>query len=98
LRAQAARFRARVAAARGEDADVEQGFKTAAAILREHRVVFNLAVTELEYAEWLAATGRRADAEPLLQEARDIFDRLEAKPWINRAAALEAGTEASVLA
>jgi class 3 adenylate cyclase/tetratricopeptide (TPR) repeat protein len=96
LRAQAARFRARLGAARGDDTDVEQGFKTASAILREHRLVFDLAATELEHAEWLVAEGRRAEAEPLLAEAREIFDRLDAKPYVRRAAALAAGTEAPV--
>ena len=66
LRAQAARFRARLAAARGEEARVEQSFKTAEAVFREHSLVFHMAVAELEHAEWLVAQGRAEDAEPLL--------------------------------
>jgi class 3 adenylate cyclase/tetratricopeptide (TPR) repeat protein len=85
VRAQSARFRARLAAARGEDGGVEQGFKTASAIFREHGLVFHLAVTELEHAEWLTGQGRSDDAEPLLAEAREIFERLEATPWLERA-------------
>ena len=59
LRAQSARFRARLAAARGEHEGVEQGFKTAAGIFREHGLTFPMAVTELEHGEWLVAQGAR---------------------------------------
>ena len=96
LRAQAARYRARLGAARGDDIDVEQGFKTAAAIFREHRLVFGLAASELEQAEWLVEQGRWPEAEPLLAEAREIFERLEATPYVQRAADVGAGTEAPV--
>ena len=85
LRSQAARFRALVAAARSEDEGVEQGFKTAEQILREHGMPFRLAVVELEHAEWLLGQGRSDEAEPLLSEARKIFDGLQAKPWLERA-------------
>src|SRR5581483_11034771 len=88
LRAQAARFQARLAAARGEHAAVEQGFKTAEAVLREHSLTFHLAVTELEHGEWLAGRGEDAEAEILVAEAREIFERLEARPWLERADAV----------
>jgi class 3 adenylate cyclase/predicted ATPase len=91
LRAQAARFRALVAAARGADDGVEQGFKTAEQILREYGMPFRLAVVQLEHAEWLLSQGRFDEAEPLLTEAREIFERLEATPWLERAT--EASTE-----
>jgi tetratricopeptide (TPR) repeat protein len=84
LRAQAARFRAKLAAARDEVAAVESGFKTAASIFREFGIVFWLAVTLLEHGEWLVGQQRSADAEPLLAEAREIFERLEAAPWLER--------------
>jgi class 3 adenylate cyclase/tetratricopeptide (TPR) repeat protein len=87
LRAQAARFRARLAAARGEDDGVEQGFKTAGAVFREHGLTFQLATTELERGEWLAGQGRAEEAGPLLAEAREIFERLETGPWLERAEA-----------
>jgi class 3 adenylate cyclase/predicted ATPase len=85
LRAQAARFRALVAAARGGEDGVEQGFKTAEQILREYGMPFRLAVVELEHAEWLLDRGRGDEAEALLTEAREIFERLDAKPWLERA-------------
>jgi tetratricopeptide (TPR) repeat protein len=84
LRAQSARFRARLAAARGEEDGVEQGFKTAAGIYREHGLTFFMAVTQLEHGEWLAGQGRGEEARPLLAEAREIFERLEARPWLER--------------
>jgi class 3 adenylate cyclase/tetratricopeptide (TPR) repeat protein len=87
LRAQSARYHARLAAARGTHVGVEQGFKTASAIFREHGLVFHLAGTELEHAEWLTAQGRGDEAAPLLAEAREVFERLEATPWLERARA-----------
>ena len=47
-----------------------------------------MAVTELEHGEWLVARGRGDEAEQLLAEAREIFERLEATPWIERANAV----------
>jgi class 3 adenylate cyclase/tetratricopeptide (TPR) repeat protein len=85
LRAQAARFRARLAAARGEHGSVEQGFKTAEQILREYGIPFWLAVVQLEHGEWLIEQGRRDETEPLVDEARETFERLEARPWLERA-------------
>ena len=87
LRAQAARYRARLAAAQGKHDGVEQGYKTAAGIFREHGLTFAMAMTELEHGEWLVGQGRAAEAEPLLAEAREIFERLEATPWLERAGA-----------
>jgi hypothetical protein len=88
LVAQAARYRARLAAARNEHDGVEQGFKTAEAVFREHSLTFFVAATELEHAEWLTGQGRGDEAEPLLAEAREIFERLEATPWLARCDAL----------
>jgi class 3 adenylate cyclase/tetratricopeptide (TPR) repeat protein len=84
LVAQAARYRARLAAARNEHDGVEQGFKTAEAVFREHGLTFFVAAIELEHAEWLVGQGRGEEAEPLLEEAREIFDRLGAAPWLER--------------
>jgi hypothetical protein len=57
---------------------------------------FYLAVTQLEWAEWLAGQGRAAEAEPLLAEARETFERLEATPWVERSGATSVRVEASV--
>jgi len=77
LRAHALRVRAR------RDGD-EEGFKAAAAIFREREIPFWLAVTLLEHGEWLVQQERLDDAEPLLAEAREIFEGLQAIPWLER--------------
>jgi predicted ATPase len=81
LEAQAHRFRAKLT---GD----ETKFGAAAALFRELGTVFWLAVTQLEHGEWLTAGGRAAEAEPLLAEARETFERLGARPWVERADAL----------
>jgi tetratricopeptide (TPR) repeat protein len=83
-RAHASRFRARLAIAAGTDGDVEADFEEAARLFQEYGVPFWLAVTQLERGEWLVADSRQDEAEPLLAEARAIFERLEAKPWTER--------------
>ena len=87
LAAHRARFGARLAAKQG-DTDVATSFSTAESIFREHGLTFLMAVTELEHGEWLVAQGRGDEAEQLLAEARQIFERLEATPWIERANAV----------
>jgi tetratricopeptide (TPR) repeat protein len=82
LEAQAHRFRARMN-------DEEAGFKTAAGGFREYNFPFWVAVTELEHGEWLVRHDRDADAEPLFAEAQVIFERLEARPWLERAAHMD---------
>ena len=81
LEAHAHRFRARL------DGDPAE-FGTAAARFREIDIPFWLAVTQLEHGEWLVSQSRADDAEPSLSEARDIFERLEARPWLERTDAL----------
>ena len=46
---------------------------------------FELARTQLAYAERLRRVKQRADARPFLQAALSTFERLGAKPWIARA-------------
>ena len=88
MQAQAARFRAAVAARSGDAQEAERLFKQAAGRFRELLVPFYLAVVRLEHAEWLAAEGGADAADQLLAEAREIFERLEATPWLERADAL----------
>ena len=98
LQAHSLRFRARLGDLRGETDEVDRRFKSAVALFREIAVPFYLAVTELEHGEWLAGAGRGEEADPLLAEAREIFERLEATPWLERAAqASRAGPEAEVV-
>ncbi len=91
LDAQAKRFRAGFS---GDGA----GYEAAAARFRELGIVFWLAVTLLEHAEWLVANERAGEAVPLLDEAREVFERLGAVPWLARVAALSpTDTEAAPL-
>ena len=50
----------------------------------------------LEHGERLIAAGRPSDAEPLLDEAREIFGRLEARPWLERVTAAAPANRARV--
>jgi tetratricopeptide (TPR) repeat protein len=59
-------------------------FQAAAERFRSLDIVFWLAVTLLEHAECLGAAGRGDEARPLLDEARDVFERLDAAPWLAR--------------
>ena len=79
LQAQQARFRARL-----EPGDADALFETAERLLAELERPFDLAVAQLEHAERLSSDGRPEDTEPLLAEAREIFERLGAKPWLER--------------
>jgi class 3 adenylate cyclase/tetratricopeptide (TPR) repeat protein len=84
LRGIGARFSARRAALRGDPETATAGFLAAGAIFQEIETPFDLAVVRLEHAEWLAGEGRLDEAEPLLEEAREIFERLRAAPWLER--------------
>jgi predicted ATPase/class 3 adenylate cyclase len=87
VQANALRFHARLEVARGGTEGIDERFRSAAAVFREFGIAFYLAVTELEHGEWLVAQGRTNETEPLLSEARETFERLEARPWLERLAA-----------
>ncbi len=78
------RFRARLAAVRGQDREVEPAFKASERLFRGYGLVFWLAVAQAEHGEWLVAHGRAEEAEPLLAEARETFEQLEAAPYLER--------------
>ena len=90
LQAEGARFGARLAAARDEHDRVEPGFRAAIGLYRDLAMPYHLAVTLFEHGEWLTAHGPVERAEPLLAEARRIFDDLKASPWLERVSALQA--------
>jgi class 3 adenylate cyclase/tetratricopeptide (TPR) repeat protein len=96
LVAQRSRFWARVDAELGRHDRVDENFRHAAAGFREFGFVFYLAATQLEHAKWLIEQGRPAEAEPLLAEARETFERLGAKPWLERIEAGKTPSEAEV--
>jgi hypothetical protein len=84
LEAHRLRLGAQVAAARGAADLVEPSCKAAVGRFRELGLPFWLAVSLLEYGEWLAANGRPDEAATLLDEARSIFEPLKAAPWLER--------------
>jgi class 3 adenylate cyclase/predicted ATPase len=92
LDAQARRFRARLG---GTDDDADGAFGDAAARFRELGIPHWLGAALLEHGEWLLARERTDEAEPLLSEAREIFERLEATPWVERVAAAAAALPSS---
>jgi tetratricopeptide (TPR) repeat protein len=87
LRAQGLRFRARLSA-KEDQVKIAEMLTGAAAIFRELGMPFWLAVTLLEHAEWLTGQERAEEATTLLAEAREIFERLEARPFLERIAGL----------
>jgi hypothetical protein len=74
-----ARFRARLADRRG---DASPG--VASARFRELGMPFWLAVSLVEENDVLVAQGRIEEAGPLASEARGLFERLGARPWLER--------------
>jgi tetratricopeptide (TPR) repeat protein len=94
LRAIGARFSAQRAARRGDGDTAATGFSAAAQILYEIEYPFDRAVVLLEHAEWLAGEGRIDEAAPLAAEAREIFERLRATPYIERLDRLPVGATA----
>ncbi|MFF4415857.1 AAA family ATPase [Streptosporangium sp. NPDC001559] len=64
--------------------DSEEHFAEA---LRVEGRPFEQARTALLYGEWLRRTRRKADARPHLRAALEVFERLGATPWADRARA-----------
>jgi tetratricopeptide (TPR) repeat protein len=85
LRAQAARFRARLSVADGDHQDAERQFLSAAAIFREYGLQFWLAQTLTEHGEWLDADGQAEQAQTLLDQAIEILSPLQTRTWLARA-------------
>jgi class 3 adenylate cyclase/predicted ATPase len=85
VRAHTMRFRARLAAEAGDHELGDRLFRGAAALMRELATPFPMAVAMLEHAEALVAAGDPMGAEPLVAEARAVFEGLRAAPWIERA-------------
>ena len=88
LQASTARLLARLDIARGSHDGIEDRFRAATALFREFGIAFHQAVTQLEHGEWLIGQGRSDDADPLLAEAAEAFELLQATPWLKRIEAL----------
>ena len=80
---------ARAARCRGIAAadDFDAYFQEAIALHERGDVVFQHARTHLAYGERLRRAQRRRDARVQLRAAAEIFDRLDARPWAERARA-----------
>jgi ATP/maltotriose-dependent transcriptional regulator MalT len=96
LQAQRHRFHGRLAARRGNHEHVDHDYREAETIFTEHGLVFHHAVTQLEHAEWLTSQGRGDEAQALLAQARETFEQLEAKPWLERLVTAEPTTRAEI--
>ncbi|MFD6725603.1 AAA family ATPase [Streptomyces sp. NPDC060131] len=84
------RLRALIGRARGllaDAGDAEPHFRAALADPVLEHWPFERAQTLLDLAEWLRRRRRVAEARPPLTEALEIFRRLGARPWIERARA-----------
>jgi tetratricopeptide (TPR) repeat protein len=79
LRSQLARYRAGLAAARGDADRAGADFRQAVERMRMLDYPYWLAITEADYARWLASQGRTDDAQPLFAQARRVFEGLGAQ-------------------
>ncbi len=88
LRAHSLRLGAKLASRQAESEAFERGSRAAVGAFREIGLPFWLAVTLFEHGKWLISEGRSEEAGPFLVEAQDIFGRLRAIPWLERAEAV----------
>ena len=93
LQAHIARLASKLRLARGDGEDLEEGYAQAEQVFGELGIPFWKGVALLEHGEWLTAEGRPAEAVPLLDEARSVFERLAARPWLERVGAAGTASE-----
>ena len=84
LRAGAARLEGLLASRHGDMRKADERLMAATRELREIEAPFILAQVLLDHAELLRGAGRGEEAAPLLAEAKAIFERLGASPWLER--------------
>jgi predicted ATPase/class 3 adenylate cyclase len=84
VEAHLARLGGLLAGSDGRLDQAEQSLKGASARFRELGVPFLLAVSLLELGEVLLDEQQAGEAAPVLAEAREIFERLRAAPWLER--------------
>jgi predicted ATPase len=88
LAASAARFAGALARRHGDERAAGDHLVAAEQPLREIESPFVLGQVLLEHAELLLSLDREDEAAPLLTEASEIFERLGAQPWRERASEL----------
>ncbi|WP_157250786.1 helix-turn-helix transcriptional regulator [Nonomuraea typhae] len=86
------------APASGQPTRTEELFAQAVHLHQQGGRPFERARTELLYGEWLRRARRRSDARTPLRSALEIFERLRATPWAERARAELRATGESVVA
>ncbi|MEU4829792.1 AAA family ATPase [Streptosporangium sp. NPDC023615] len=69
----------------GDDEEAGEHYARAVRLHRAGERPFDRARTELLHGEWLRRSRRRAEARPPLRSALEIFERLGARPWADRA-------------
>jgi hypothetical protein len=97
MRIGAGRIRARHAAAAGAEDLAADAFGDALAAARSYGRRVYLASVLADYGLWLVECGRSEEAEPLLDEARALFEGMGAQRWLDLiASAPTAATAASL--
>jgi class 3 adenylate cyclase/predicted ATPase len=89
------RFSARRSSTRGDDEKAATTYAAAMTMFEETRNVFWQATVRLEAAEHHAAHGRLDEAVRLIAAARPVFERIGARPSLDRADRVEALTNAA---
>jgi tetratricopeptide (TPR) repeat protein len=88
LRAQVVRWRALIAAARGDNAAVEKDLAAAEAMFRELAYPYWTARAQLDRAEWLSRNDSPENAARVAAQAASTFEGIGAAPMLVRARAL----------
>ncbi|GAA2817322.1 LuxR family transcriptional regulator [Kitasatospora paracochleata] len=78
-------LRLRCQALLGPDELAESAYRAALKLHEGTGRPFEQARTALLYGEWLRRERRRTDARPYLRGALEVFERLGARPWADRA-------------
>ncbi len=95
LEAEAIRARARLAAHNGDIEAAAERYSHAIDLFGELETPFYLARAQLEYAELLSEAGREnSGGSALREQAQAVFERLDARPWLERAQGLARGVPA----
>jgi tetratricopeptide (TPR) repeat protein len=82
------RYRARLLAAAGVSDGVDERYGSAVRAFVDVGMPFEEATARLDRARWLAVQARVEDALTEAARAKEIFERLGALPWIERASAI----------
>jgi tetratricopeptide (TPR) repeat protein len=97
MMAHQSKAKARLAAANGDDG-ADALFDATTQTLRRLGNRFWLATTLAEQAEWFVSHSREEEADPLMNEARGIFESLGAIVWLDRLDGLDRSERATTTA